>query len=84
MNSLLTVREAVIAYLPAWEPHRTLSRSMELCSETAWWQLCLQEIDNIVLARVAGLTFPAPPSSPLWGRTVLRGHGLHKLAAGRT
>jgi hypothetical protein len=29
MNSLLTVREAVIAYLPAWEPHSSFESFYE-------------------------------------------------------
>ena len=48
MNSLLTVREAVIAHLPAWEPHRVLSRPTSFRGETACRQWRLQVIENLV------------------------------------
>jgi hypothetical protein len=82
MNSLLTVREAVIAYLPAWEPHRILSRSASFRGETARRQWRLQVIENLVHCagcRVDVSNAASFPSSREAG--LPRSHGLHELGA---
>src|ERR1039457_2749391 len=68
MYSLLTVREAVIAHLPAWKPHRILSRSTSFRGQTACRQWRLQVIENLVRCAGCRLTFPTPRVSALRGR----------------
>ena len=78
MYSLLTVREAVIAHLPAWKPQRILSRSTSFRGQTACRQWRLQVIEN--LAHCAGwwLTFPTTRVSPS-SREGWPSHGLREL-----